>query len=228
MRTLTTKKPKGYQTLEVYNRLKRKIVTLELEPGANIDIKKLETELGIGRTPIREAILKLKADNLIEGEPNKSIYVKEFTLRMVRDLFEAYIPIKKNIASLAALRMTPEALSMIRQVCDEHKQAIQDQDYWRIHSRNRDFHQLIARSTENQYLILIHEQYSNQIERLEYLVFTHEIQNNAPLEEFFQRTVKEHTKMVACLEEHDGEGMEQLSDAHFKVFQQRLLSYMQM
>jgi len=228
LRISAAKKPKGYQTLEVYERLKRKIVTLELEPGANIDIKKLESELGIGRTPIREAILKLKADNLVEGEPNKSIYVKEFTLKMVRDLFEAYIPIKKNIASLAAQRMTPEALGMIRNLFDEHKQAIRERDYWRIHSCNRDFHQLIARSTENQYLVLIHEQYSNQIERLEYLVFSHEIQNNAPLEEFFRRTVKEHAKMIACLEEHNSDGMEQLSDAHFKIFQQRLLSYMQM
>ena len=126
MPTSTPKRPKGYQTLEVYNRLKRKIVTLELEPGAIIEIKKLENELGIGRTPIREAILKLKADNLVEGEPNKSIYVKEFTLKMVRDLFEAYIPIKKSIASLAAQRMNPEALSMIRQVCDEHERAIRE------------------------------------------------------------------------------------------------------
>ena len=34
--------------------------------------------------------------------------------------------------------------------------------------------------------------------------------------------------MVACLEDHDSEGMEQLSDAHFRIFQQRLLPYMQM
>jgi len=224
----TPKRPKGYQTLEVYNELKRKIVTLELEPGATIDVRKLEKELGIGRTPIREAILQLKADNLVESQPNKPIYIKEFTLKMVRDLFEAYIPIKKSIASLAAQRVTPEMMGLIEQVFEEHKQAIQAQDYWRIHSCNREFHQLIAKSTDNQYLIFIHEQYSNQIERLEYLVFSHEIQNNTPLEVFFSRTVKEHEKMVACLKEHDSAGMERLSDEHFRIFQKRLLTYMQM
>lgn len=228
VRAKTPKKPKGYQTLEVYNELKRKIVSLELEPGAIIDVKKLEEELGIGRTPIREAILQLKADNLVESQPNKPIYIKEFTLKMVRDLFEAYIPIKKSVASLAAQRITPEMMSLIERAFEEHKQAIQEKDYWRIHSSNREFHQLIARSTDNQYLIFIHEQYSNQIERLEYLVFSHEIQNNAPLQVFFQQTVKEHAKMIACLKDRDGTGMEQLSDGHFRIFQKRLLSYMQM
>ena len=224
----TPKKPKGYQTLEVYNELKRKIVTLELEPGAILDVRRLEKELGIGRTPIREAILQLKADNLVESQPNKPIYIKEFTLKMVRDLFEAYIPIKKYIASLAAQRITPDMLDLVEQAFEAHKTAIQAKDHWRIHSCNREFHQLIARTTDNQYLIFIHEQYSNQIERLEYLVFSHEIQNNAPLEVFFQQTVKEHAKMVACLKEHDSAGMEELSDEHFRIFQKRLLTYMQM
>ena len=228
MGTSTSKKPKGYQTLEVYNEIKRKIVTLELEPGATIDVRKLEKELGIGRTPIREAILQLKADNLVESQPNKPIYIKEFTVKMVRDLFEAYIPIKKSIAALAAQRVNPEMMSLIERVFEDHKQAIREKDYWRIHGCNRDFHQLIAKSTDNQYLIFIHEQYSSQIERLEYLVFSHEIQNNAPLEVFFQQTVKEHAKMVACLKEHDSPGMEQLSDEHFRIFQKRLLAYMQM
>lgn len=228
MRAKTTKKPKGYQTLEVYNQLKRKIVTLELEPGAVIDVKKLEKELGIGRTPIREAILQLKADNLVDSQPNKPIYIKEFTLKMVRDLFEAYIPIKKSIAALAVQRITPEMMGLIERAFEEHKQAILEQDFWRIHSSNRYFHELIARSTDNQYLIFIHEQYSNQIERLEYLVFTHEIQNNTPLEVFFRQTVEEHSRMVACLKGRDGRGMEELADGHFRIFQKRLLAYMQM
>jgi DNA-binding GntR family transcriptional regulator len=227
LRTQRAKKSKGYQTQEVYDALKKKIVTLDFEPGEVIDVKRLEKDLGSGRTPIREAILRLKADNLVESQPNKPIRVKEFTLTMVRDLFEAYIPIKRHIAALAARKITPENLALVRRAGDDHAKAIREGGIWRIHSCNRDFHQLIARATDNQFLVFIHEQYSNQIERLEFLVFSHEVGNNEPLQSFYRQTVEEHARMVACLEKHDNRGMGELSDEHFRVFQERLLAYMQ-
>ena len=58
---------RGYMARDVYSRIKRKIIKLELQPGEIINEKNLENELGVGRTPIREALLTLKVEKFIEG-----------------------------------------------------------------------------------------------------------------------------------------------------------------
>ena len=105
---------RGSRGEEVYQLIKRKIITMELKPGTFVNERDLQDHFGIGRTPIREALLKLKGDNLVESSPNKSTYVKEITLKSVKDFFEPFVEMEKLIGRLAARRRDPGVLREIR------------------------------------------------------------------------------------------------------------------
>lgn len=91
---------KGDLVDKAYSSLKKKIITQEIKPGEYLDEKVLMKELGVGRTPLRQAIILLKKDNFVEGQPNKSPYVKEFSIGEVKELFETLMIIEKNITYL--------------------------------------------------------------------------------------------------------------------------------
>ena len=67
---------------EVANRLRRRIYQHQLEPGAAIDEKQLCEELGISRTPLREALKVLNAEGLVELVPRRGCFVKTIDVKI--------------------------------------------------------------------------------------------------------------------------------------------------
>ena len=64
-----------------YEKIYRKIISLKYEPGQRLEENQLVKQLGIGRTPIREALLNLSADMMVESQPNKGFVVSPIRFR---------------------------------------------------------------------------------------------------------------------------------------------------
>lgn len=221
------KERKGYQTLRVYEVIKRKIITLDLKPGEVLEEKKLAAELGVGRTPVREALLLLKNDNLIESQPNKTAYVKEMNLKNIKDLFESLMHIEKLTAFLAAQRITPEELKEIEKTEEDLNKALNRRDFWEIEAQNQKFHQLVAKASDNEYLISIHKSLRTQAERLSYLAISKEWENGPALKDHLEKIKEQHKAILQCLKTKNSKSMEKLSTEHVKLFQNRIMGYVQ-
>jgi len=219
-------KGKGFQTSYVYNEIKRRIITLELKPGEIIEEKKMMAELEVGRTPIREALLMLKNEDLIVSLPNKSSYVKDLTLKDMKDLSESLMAIEKLVTSLAAQRVTQKAMEEIKRAEGEVERVIGKRRYWEIETENRRFHQLIAGACDNPYLYSIYENLRNQISRLSYLAFSKDMENNFSLDHHFQKVVDHHRKLVQYLGDKDAQKAGELSLEHIRLFQDRMAFYL--
>jgi DNA-binding GntR family transcriptional regulator len=217
---------KGYHTLEVYNEIKHRIISLGLKPGQILEEKKMADELGVGRTPVREALLMLKNADWIVSLPNKSAYVKEISLKDIKDLFESLAFVERQVSCLAAQRMTPEALENIKKAERETAMAVTRRDIWEIESYNQRFHQLIAEASDNQYLASIHRDLRSKAERLAYLSIGRDIEKAATLEEHFKKLKQDHRDIVSCLEAGDAERLERLSVEHIWLFQNRIVTYL--
>jgi DNA-binding GntR family transcriptional regulator len=220
------KRKKGYQVLDVYNKLKLKIIMLELKPGQILEEKKLAKELEVGRTPVREALLLLKADGLIESHPNKTAYVKEITLKGVKDLFESLMAVEKIIARLAARRVTPEILKEIEKAEEETRKAVEKKDIRKIESYNRLFHSLIAKASGNSILFSIHENLRNQAERYSYLAISKDFEDAPSLKEHYTKLKDQHSVILNCLREKDVKKIEKISEEHIKLFQNRIFLFL--
>ena len=221
------KEKKGYQALNVYHEIKRRIITLDLKPGEVLEEKRLGEELGVGRTPVREALLLLKSENLVESQPNKTAYVKEMNLKNIKDLFESLMAIEKLTACLAAQRITPEALKEIEKTEEEVSEAVRGRDVWEIESQNRRFHQLVGKASDNECLFSIHENLRAQAERLSYLAISKEWEKGPALNEHLEKLKEHHKAIVRCLKEKNVDRMEKLAIEHVKLFQNRIMLYLQ-
>jgi DNA-binding GntR family transcriptional regulator len=89
-----------------YRRLKRMIVTLELPPGTALNESTLIEQVGIGRTPLREALRRLADERLVMIFPRRGMVVAHLGFAEVQQLFEARLTVEGENARLAAERVT--------------------------------------------------------------------------------------------------------------------------
>jgi len=95
---------------KVYKDLQEKIITQELSYGTRLNEKEIMEEYEIGRTPLRDIFMKLKAECLIETIPQSGTFVKELDLDELREVLEMRIPLEILAAKTVPLRITKEQL----------------------------------------------------------------------------------------------------------------------
>jgi DNA-binding GntR family transcriptional regulator len=91
-----------------YERIKKKIVSLELSPGSVIDEAVLQAELDLGRTPIREALQRLSLEKLVVIVPRRGMFVADIGVMDLQRLFEVRVVLECMAARLAAQRGTEQ------------------------------------------------------------------------------------------------------------------------
>ncbi|MCI0622609.1 MAG: GntR family transcriptional regulator [Acidobacteria bacterium] len=217
---------KGRSVFQAYEALRRKIITLELKPGEYLNEQELAGELAVGRTPLREAVSRLKAENLVVGQPNKSSYVKDLTLKWVRDLFEALVVVEKNANYLAAQRISRSHLERVKQCAVEIDQAIAQKNAWSIASHNYEFHRLIAESSDNELIYQIYQNVRNQSERLGYLAVSGSMTSVTDFDEYYRKISRQHQDLIKCLESRDQARILGVSVEHIKTFRERIIDYL--
>src|SRR5215467_9464317 len=82
------------QSGEAYRLIKERIVTLALPPAALIDEARLMAELGLGRTPIREALQRLALENLVVILPRRGTIVADLNMSDLQKIFEIRIDLE--------------------------------------------------------------------------------------------------------------------------------------
>ena len=91
---------------QAYEKIRQRIVTLTLPPGAVVDESQLQSELGLGRTPIREALKRLELERLVSIIPRRGIFVTPINLTDLQRLYEVRLDLECLATELAAQRGT--------------------------------------------------------------------------------------------------------------------------
>jgi DNA-binding GntR family transcriptional regulator len=102
-----------------YQVIRDKLLTGVVKPGSRLSDDVLAREMGISRSPVREAISQLASEGLVEHRPRSGAYVKQPDPRELSDLFEIRQSLERYAARKAAQHMSPEGVSRLVQLCDE-------------------------------------------------------------------------------------------------------------
>jgi DNA-binding GntR family transcriptional regulator len=135
-----------------YQELRRMIVTHELPPGTPLDERELIERLGTGRTPLREAILRLAQERLIVRSPRRGAWVSQLSLSDIQQLNEARLLIEPQVARLAASHITPTAVERLRMIMARTEEPVANHDFEPISRADLDFHILLGGLSGNEYL----------------------------------------------------------------------------
>src|SRR5579864_9165948 len=101
--------------VEVYDTLRASIISLRRTPGQRLSEAELARELGVSRTPVREAIIQLRTDGLVEVTPQAGSFVSKISLRNVREAQFAREALECAAVREAAKRIDEAAVERIRQ-----------------------------------------------------------------------------------------------------------------
>jgi DNA-binding GntR family transcriptional regulator len=134
---------------QAYRALEEMIVMLALPPGALLSEAALSTRLGIGRTPIREALQRLAAEHLVVIMPRRGVMVSEVDVGQQLLLVELRREIERLIAASAAQRATGEERERLTAMAREMEEAAAEGDDMTFLRLDRAFNELAAASARN-------------------------------------------------------------------------------
>jgi DNA-binding GntR family transcriptional regulator len=134
---------------KAYQELVRMITRLQLAPGSVLAEKALVEHLGIGRTPIREALQRLAIEGLVTHQPNRGMFVAEIGAASVQEIYEFRTLIDGGAARLAAARATVAQIDVLDALQASLVRATADDDIDRYVELDRRFYDALAEAAHN-------------------------------------------------------------------------------
>ncbi|NCD01792.1 MAG: GntR family transcriptional regulator [Clostridia bacterium] len=177
--------------------LRQAILKGELEPGERLMEMQLAEQLGVSRTPIREAIRKLELEGLVLMIPRRGAIVAKITEKDLKDVLEVRASLERLSTELACERMKDETLDEMKVAHEAFKEALNGDDITLQAQRDVEFHDVIYKSTNNLRLIQMLNNLREQMYRyrLEYLKDG----------KSHQRLVEEHEAIIESLSKREKE-----------------------
>ena len=190
----------------VYLTLRRAILTNVFEPGDRLMEMKLAAQLGVSRTPVREAIHLLEKESLVRQIPHKGVVVAGITKKQLRDVLEIRGMLEELAVQLACRRGTEEGFAKLQAAADNFAKAVkQEKDLTVQAEKDVAFHDVIYQMTDNERLIELVESIWQQIYR-----YRIERLKGANLESI----VQEHQELVQALCARDEEAAVRMARLH--------------
>jgi DNA-binding GntR family transcriptional regulator len=137
-------------TSTVYDRLLARIALGDYAPGSALNEKELAAQLGVSRTPVREALLRLRLEGLVRVVPRGGIFVAETSIRQIREITEVRLVLEECSGRFAVARRSPEWLAEFQawlDVCSEEWPDLSGRERMR---RDMAFHGFLDRAAANE------------------------------------------------------------------------------
>jgi DNA-binding GntR family transcriptional regulator len=138
-------------TDRAYRLLEELIVTLALPPETILSEQSLAARLGIGRTPIREALQRLARDGLVVILPRRGILVSQINLKTQMRLLEVRRELERLMARGAAERATPEEAALFGTIARDMRRASDESDDMAFMRLDRQFNELVSHTARNEF-----------------------------------------------------------------------------
>jgi len=161
---------------DVYWDIRQKIITLELAPGTSLDEAELVQRYGVSRTPIRETLIRLHGEGLVDLRENRGAYVTQLDLPALQAYFEAADFIHSAVVRLAAVRRTAADLENIEREMLAFERAMSKEDMGTMVAHNNGFHEAIGLAARNDYLYAGYRRLLADHERISQLCYRHELE----------------------------------------------------
>ena len=197
---------------QAYLRIRDKIVRLEMAPGDVIREDVLQAELGIGRTPIREALQRLARDQFVTVIPRRGMLVSGIDVMELSMLYETRAILEPYAMRLAAARGKQEHWeAMADNLQNARRPGVTNDELMSI---DRKCHEIVWDAAGNRFLTDTLDMMYAQSDRLWHLY----IADVADM----RHAVEEHTEMYQALAAGDGDKAAALAEAHVRAFDEEM------
>lgn len=201
----------------VFRTLRQAILRGELKPGERLMEIRLANQLGVSRTPIREAIRMLELDGLVIMVPRKGAQVAQITEKDLNDVLEVRLGLEELAVKLACERITEEELRSLYQASRSFEKLLETEtdDLQELAQADVAFHDVIYQATNNERLIQLLNNLREQMYRyrIEYLK---DVKSRRSL-------VEEHDALCERMKKRDLEGAQKMIREHIERQQESIM-----
>lgn len=199
----------------VFETLRSAIIEGILTPGERLMEVQLAEDLGVSRTPVREAIRKLELEGFVVTVPRKGAYVAGLTLKDITDVFEIRASLESLSARLAAERITSEELEKLDRILVQVAESSSKDDLESMVKVDTDFHEVLYAASRNDRLVGIVHNLREQIQRYRSTSLSYPGR--------MKTAFVEHKKIVEAIAERDVERAERLAQEHIENAQNSMI-----
>lgn len=204
-----------------YHWLKKKLITLEYPMGSALVESELCNELGMGRTPVREAVQQLASEGLVSILPRKGIVVSNINFLDFENLLDARIMLEVHVVRKLAGLISPEQVEKLRSTFDAVPALIKQNDLNALLTIERQFHQGLVTLLDNPYLDAMAERIYDLVTRTWYLSFRRRSQDDLAF------TLQENLLILEKLGQGDADAAEKAVRDHVVNFRDKVFHHPQ-
>lgn len=191
---------------EVVQMLRDAIVQGKLQPGEHLKENELAEQMGVSRSPVREALRLLEQDGLVEAVPNQGCYVKTFDAKEIEEIFTLRAALENLAFELIILgdKLSAADWKYLDLLTEKQKEAIQDQAFDQLTKLDMDFHEYFCEKADSGRLLQMWKSLRSQIQILFYQRFR-------ALEQVPQTVDTDHQVMLEILRAGDLEKIKRMN-----------------
>ena len=186
-----------------------------LEPGERLMEVQLADELGISRTPVREAIRKLEQEGYVIMMPRRGTYVADVSESDIKEIFEIRSALESLATGLAARRIEQDEIEKLQNLLNEIEEYIAQGDMDKIVETDIKFHELLYQFSRNERLAAIISNLKEQLSRFRTLSMSYPGR--------LQETFEEHSEMVEAIADGDVSAARDAAEHHMERAEETLL-----
>lgn len=200
----------------VFKTLREAIITGDLKPGERLMEIKLANELGVSRTPVREAIRKLELEGLVIMTARKGAEVAPINEKDLKEVLEIRKSLESLACELACKNASPEDIKKMCILNEAIEKAVSEENIEEITKQDVDFHEVIYTTTKNDRLIHMLHQLKEHVFRYRF-EYIKDMKNKETI-------VEEHKKIIAAIEQTNTKAACKEIERHIEVQEKYILN----
>lgn len=214
------KNPKGYSSIIIYEILRDEILSLDLAPCQPVDDASLAKRFNVSRSPVRDAMVRLVSESLLQTLPNKGTIVSPLRLEDFSKYIDALDIVQRTVSRLAAKFRNYENLALINKEQAIFASSVEANDILGMIQSNRDFHIAIAKAGNNRYFEKIYRELLDDGRR-SLRIYFNSFDSHLP-----KNLISDHQLMIDAIKFQNLDLAEELAHEHTLQMQQQFLNYL--
>jgi DNA-binding GntR family transcriptional regulator len=208
MRELTPLTDAPSRDKMAYEKIKEAIQTFRFLPNQALIEGELAAQLGISKTPVRDALMRLEKEGLVTRVPFKGTYVTDISNQDMADLYMISIALEGLAIQLATDSLTEEDFRQLDELIQAHEKALKTKDVLNGLRYNREFHSIIINRSANPHLVTNLAWLDAHLNRYRLLSIAQGFRS--------EKTIPEHAKILEALKERDARKAEEAMRSHLE------------
>ena len=200
----------------VVSRIRDMIIEGQLVVGKRIHEGQLGAQLGVSRTPLREALKVLANEGLVELVPSRGATVRKLTVKDAKDMLDVRVALEQIAGPITCRNATDAQIRDVRRVHDEMLAFFAARNRLQYFKRNQQIHSALISLSGNESLALVYDILQSRMRRIRFI--------GDQKDESWSSAVHEHEEMIAALEARDGERLARATMNHLTQSWERIHS----